>query len=226
MFPCETGPRSAGRCEAGREGTAGLDGVVEGKASPGDLLVRLVALPRDDNQVAGTGGVERQADGNASIRLDHDPGVADPAGDAHQHLLDDGRRILVARVVGRHEGEVAEVRCGCSHQGPLGPVTVPTAAEDAEHTPGGRQCARLSEHHLQPDRCVGVVDQHREWGALIGSPAGWRRSGHRRPRRGDDLQPARYGCDVGQGPARSPLARGPTRQGRALPQPPAGRCRR
>ena len=64
------GPRV--RPEARREGPAGLDGVVEGKPLPADLLVGLVALPGDDHHVARARRIERQADGHAPVGLDHD----------------------------------------------------------------------------------------------------------------------------------------------------------
>ena len=76
--------------------------------------------------------------------------VGPPARNAAQHLLDDGQRVLVAGVVGREEGQVAQVRRRRAHQGALGPVPVPAAAEDAEHPARRGQPARLAEHDLRP----------------------------------------------------------------------------
>ena len=49
------------------------------------------------------------------------------------------RRILVAWVVRRHEGEVAQARRHRAHQRALGPVPVPAAPEDAQHPTARRE---------------------------------------------------------------------------------------
>ncbi len=121
-------------------------------------------------------------DGGAAVGLDHDVRVGPPTGDAFEHLLDDGQRVLVPRIVRREERPIAQLRCRRAHERALGPVAIPATAEDTEHPAGAGKPARLTEHDLQPGRRVGVVDQHRE-GRAIGVRLA---SGS-----GDDLQPAR-----------------------------------
>ena len=127
------GPGPRVRFEAGGEDPAGLDGVVEGEALAGHLLVRLVALSRNDHDIARPRRIEGKADGDTAVRLDDDPRVGPLTRDAAQHFLNDGQRVLEAWVVGREERQIAQIRRRRAHQGPLGPVPVPPAAEDTEH---------------------------------------------------------------------------------------------
>ena len=59
------------------------------------------------------------------------------------------RGIFVARVVRRHERQVAQARGHAAHDGALGPVPVPAAPEDAQHPPAR---ARGSEPRPAPPR--------------------------------------------------------------------------
>ena len=125
-----------------------------------------MALPGDEDDVPRAGLVQGTADRHPAIELDHDPRVVAPAGYPAQHLRDDGSRILVARVVRRDEGDVAHARGDAAHQGALGPVPIPPAAEDAQDPTARRKGSSLAQHHLQPGRRVRVVDEHGEGRAL------------------------------------------------------------
>ena len=94
----------------GRERVPRLDRVVEGEPFSGDLLVRLVALARDDDDVARDGRYREpggwRRGGRARPRSVGVDACAD--GDARQHLLDDRRRVLVPRIVRREERQIAQ----------------------------------------------------------------------------------------------------------------------
>ena len=82
--------RCAGPIRTRRQRPARLDGVVEGQALPGDLLVGLVSLPRDDHDVPGPAASSARRMAALPVGLDHDARIGAPTGDAGQHLLDDG----------------------------------------------------------------------------------------------------------------------------------------
>ena len=73
---------------------------------------------------------------------------------------DDGFGVLVARVVRGEDGHVGQAGGRFAHQGALGPVPAPPAAEDHEDPPAGPgQSPGLAQGHLEAGRGVGVVDE-------------------------------------------------------------------
>ena len=126
-WPCtrlafEDVPASSSRIDAGDLT------VVEREHLVADELIRLVALAGDDHHVAGLGERDPEADRRGAVGFDLDAAtvaVADPG----QDLVDDGHRVLGARVVGRHDRQVGHARRRRSHQRPLRAVAVATGAE-------------------------------------------------------------------------------------------------
>ena len=76
--------------------------------------------------------VQRRRDGGQPVG---DPQVR-RAAHSLLDVVDDGLGILGARIVGRHDGQVGELRGDPAHERPLAPVPVAAAAE----------------HHDQPAR--------------------------------------------------------------------------
>src|SRR5215218_2917826 len=130
--------------------------VVERQLAPArELLALLVALARDDDDVARPG--ERDGALDRGVAVDDRLGgatVLDPGED----LVDDRRRVLGARVVRRDDRLVGQARGDLAHLRALAAVAVAAAAEDAEQA-AGRQRARRREHVLQRVGRVRVVDE-------------------------------------------------------------------
>src|SRR5205809_4610483 len=97
----------------------------------GDLLEGLVALPEEEDDVAGPGETRRAADRVAPVELDaHTRPLR--AGDAAEHRADDLARDFRARIIGREDRNVGggESR---AHLGPLRCVAVSSTAADHDH---------------------------------------------------------------------------------------------
>ncbi len=180
----------------GRQRVTRLVGVVEGDPLSPDLLVRLVPFSRQHDHVTRRGGLEGAADRHGALGLDDHGRVVTPTRDAAQYLVDDGGRLLVARVVRRHDRHVAQADRCLTHERTLGPVAVAATPEHGEHPATGCEGPRLAEHHLQAGGRVGVVDDHGERRRRVGGPATRLAPGRRR----DHLEAPRHGRDAGHGP--------------------------
>ena len=86
-----------------------------------------------------------------------------PGGHARQDVVDDGLRLLGARVVGGDDRAVGEPGGDLAHDRALGAVAVAAAAEDDREAPVvRRQLARRSQGLVEGVGLVGVVDQDGE----------------------------------------------------------------
>ncbi len=137
--------------------------VGEGDGAIGEGLALLVPLAGDHDDVAVGCVPDGGADGRAPIGLHLDLGATPGAG---EDLLDDGLRILRARVVGGYDEHVRQLPGGPSHERALGAVAVAAAAEDA-HEPTLRDLPRRAQDVRERVRGVGIVDEHRERLALV-----------------------------------------------------------
>ena len=137
--------------------------VREGDGAIGEGLALLVPLAGDHDDVAVGCVPDGGADGRAPIGLHLDLGATPGAG---EDLLDDGLRLLRARVVGGHDEHVRQLPGGPSHERALGAVAVAAAAEDA-HEPTLRDLPRRAKDVRERVRGVGIVHEHRERLALL-----------------------------------------------------------
>ncbi len=108
----------------------GDDTVIERVLLPVDLLVVLVSFAGDDNDVAGSCGLEGLGDGATSVGFDHEmTGATINAGDTVDHLLNDQLRVFSARIVRGHKHRLGRRTGRGTHEGPLGSITIATTAE-------------------------------------------------------------------------------------------------
>ena len=91
---------------------------------------------------------------------------AGPARVPAEDLVDDGKGILGARVVGRDDHTVGQPRRDLSHERALAAVPVAPAAEHASEPPAA-DLARRGQHALERVGCVRVVDQNGERLTLV-----------------------------------------------------------
>jgi len=175
-------PRSRARGRVAQRLAGDVD-VVERKLASGfELLSLLVALARDDDDVARPGELDGALDRRAPVDDGLDAGaVADPLED----LRDDRLWILGARIVGRDDHRVGQARGDLPHQRPLAAITVAAAAERADDA-GVRQLAGGAQDVVQRVRRVRVVDDDGEGLAFVdrleaaGDAAGLRHGAHDR----------------------------------------------
>ncbi|KAG1318259.1 hypothetical protein G6F63_015298 [Rhizopus arrhizus] len=94
-----------------------------------DLLVRLVALAGDQDDVAGTGTLHRQADRTRAAALHgHGIGILETGQDVgHDHVA-----VLATRVVVGDDDLVGQARGNGGHLRALAGIALATAAEHAE----------------------------------------------------------------------------------------------
>src|SRR4029453_14242255 len=127
------GAHSAG---AFREGAldrrAGDRAVVEGDGAVADHLGGLVSLACDEHDVPRPRLVHSRRDGPGAVGVDRD---RRGGGHARVHVVDDGQRILRARVVGCEHDPVGEADGHLPHDRALGGVAVPAATEDNREAP-------------------------------------------------------------------------------------------
>ena len=164
--------------------------VVERQLLVADHLDRLVALARDDDDIARGRLGDRHLDGSAAVGLD---GEAVGAGHARSDGVDDGQGVLSSRVVGGQEYPIGQAGRHLAHLRALRAVAVAPGAEDQQEPPGAGRLPGREERAGQGPRLVGVVDEHGEGLALVdgleaarhpgGATPGRPRSG-RRPCRG------------------------------------------
>ena len=139
------------------------DPVVERVHHPGDLLALLVALARDDHDVAGAGrptalSMAALRSGTTST-VAAAPERAAPALSADRIACGSSERglSLVSTATS------AAARGDLAHHRPLVRVAVAAGAEDQQHASGSvRQAARRGEQPLERVRCVRVVDEGEE----------------------------------------------------------------
>src|SRR5262249_47517147 len=133
-------------------GAAGEDvadylAVVEGENLRPDVLVRLVALPRNDERIARAGPAQRVANRLSSIRV---TSIAAGGRGCYTYgdFPNDGARILRSGVVGREPHPVGQLGCDPAHDRALLPVPVAAGAEHhAEAAPG--EPPRRLQHPLE-----------------------------------------------------------------------------
>ena len=140
-----------------RERRARHVAIAERMAAAGDLLVGLVALAREQHDVAGARLVHRGEDRHLAV-LDR---LGRAAGNAREHLLDDRVRILAARIVAGDDHVVGEPRGRRAHERALAGIALAAAAEHADQArarapPRAQRLERL----LERIRRVRVVDDH------------------------------------------------------------------
>ena len=107
---------------------AGDVAVVEGVHRAVDLLAGLVALARDQHDVAGLRQPERHRDGLATVADLHHPLAADPLG-TQQHGPTDLGGVLAARVVVGDDEDVGQAGRDLAHDLALARVAVAAGAE-------------------------------------------------------------------------------------------------
>jgi hypothetical protein len=148
------------------DGGGRLLAVVEVDLGLAEDLVVLVPLAGDEHHVAGAGETHRHADGRSPVGLDEDLG----AGLAHagDDGVDDGARLLGARVVRGDHRHVGVAGDDGAHPGPLGRIAIAAAAEDDDE-PARRERAQRGDDPLQRVGRVGVVDDDVE-AAAVGHP--------------------------------------------------------
>ena len=78
---------------------------------------------------------------------------------ALENIIDDGLRLLGARIIARYNAEIREIRRNFTHLRALGAVTVAAAAEQSNDTALCKAANGL-EHVLHAVRRVCVVDEH------------------------------------------------------------------
>jgi len=122
-----------------------------------------VPLAGHQHQIAGPRELHGLRDSLPPIHDRHDPlpGVAlGVRRDAAQDVVDDAARLLVARVVGGDDDDVAQPAGHRAHQRPFGAITIPSAAEHGDEPPLGQSSRRL-EQVSKRVVCVGVVHDDR-----------------------------------------------------------------
>src|SRR6266702_6980447 len=123
-----------------------------------DHLIRLVALPREQDRVAQARQLERLRDRGAAVRET----IVGTAPHPGLDLVEDALRVLRARVVGRGDRDVGEARRGRTHWRPFAAVAVPPGAEYDDHPAAGRRdVPRGLERPLERVGGVRVITQYR-----------------------------------------------------------------
>src|SRR3989304_4069910 len=104
------------------------DTVVAGMLGALDLLIRFVALPRDDDEVAGAGERDGPGDRAAAIGLDLD--LRATPGHPAENLRDDGGGLFAPGIVRGHDGDVGQRGDDRPHRRTLRAVAIAAGPED------------------------------------------------------------------------------------------------
>ena len=140
---------------------AGDHAVIELDAVITQVLDGFMSTTGDHHEVARPRCTERLVDRLPSIddRMDT-PTVL--LGDPRQHVIDDRRRILRARVVGGEHRDIASFGADPTHRRALVSIAIATTPVHANESPLPHDVPSRGEELFEPVGGVGVVDDHPE----------------------------------------------------------------
>src|SRR5262252_4207207 len=154
-------PARAFLCRPPEKSGPDLGTVVEGEDLGADDLISLMALARDDDNIAGAGPGQRALDG--SFPVGNCLMLREPTRDARHDVGDDRLRWLAPWIIGGDPHVIGEARGDLAHERPLAAIAIAAAAEDdGEPAARAAQLARGLQRTLERVGSMGVVDHHEE----------------------------------------------------------------
>ncbi len=134
--------------------------IVERNLGRAEDLVIFVAFAGQQDDVVGSGRVDRRLDRRAAVRLNGDPRIGRIL-EARKDVLDDFERILGSRIVAGHEDPVGHLPAHAGHSRPFGLVSVASAAEQRNEFSLAQRPQRRQDI-FEGVIGVGVIHQHRK----------------------------------------------------------------